>query len=445
MGWLSSTVRRKPLGAPGPPLAPLPPPQEAPRGFWRLALPVLLLLYLALAGIHARLVPLGATGYQNAPDEAAHMAYVRAVAGGQLPTRDKAAQNPIGYEWHQPPLYYWLAARLLPWGERAVRGFSVLCGLGGLLLIYRAGRLLFPNEPVLAILAAGIAALTPTHIAITSTVNNDPLLEVCFSGTLLVLLGAFLGGFTLWRAGWLGLLLGAALLTKATGLLLLPVVVLALFLLWRAGERPQDLLRGAGWMALLMLAVSGWWFVRNARLYGEPLPLRAFAASFAGTMQAQTVADRLGGWPEYLLFMTWGIFRSFWAVYGTRQDAVLGVPRFLPDQIYGVLGGVSVAGLAGLIRLHLRRRTDFTETQLYFLWILFAAVGVVAISFLAFILQYFQMQGRYLYPAMLPICLLLALGWRGVFPPRYRDLASGMLLALLAAAAAAFLRSVAPL
>src|SRR5579884_2129340 len=75
----------------------------------------------------------------------------------------------------------------------------------------------------------------------------------------------------------------------------------------------------------------------------------------------------------------------------------------------------------------------------------FAAVGVVAISFLAFILQYFQMQGRYLYPAMLPICLLLALGWRGVFPPRYRDLASGMLLALLAAAAAAFLRSVAPL
>ncbi|HZP82743.1 MAG TPA: glycosyltransferase family 39 protein, partial [Chthonomonadaceae bacterium] len=183
---MSRIARRKPLIPPAPPLSPLPPPSQPPPGLWRWALPLLLLLYLGLAVAHAQLVPLGATGYQNAPDEAAHVVYVRAVAEGRLPTRSSGEKTPNGYEWHQPPLYYFLAARFLPFGERALRYFSILCGLVGLLLIYRAARLLFPDDPIVATLAAGIAALTPTHIALTSTVNNDPLLEVCFSAALLV-------------------------------------------------------------------------------------------------------------------------------------------------------------------------------------------------------------------------------------------------------------------
>jgi 4-amino-4-deoxy-L-arabinose transferase-like glycosyltransferase len=441
---LSRATRRKPFLPPSPPLSPLPPPRQPPQGLWRWALPLILALYLGLAAWHAAVVPIGQTGYQNAPDEAAHVAYARSLAAGHLPTRASAARTPNGYEWHQPPLYYALAARFLPLGERAARCASILCGLAGLLLIYRAARLLFPDDPVLAVLAAGVAALTPTHIAITSTVNNDALLEVCFSAALLILISAFLGGFTTWRACWLGLAIGAALLTKATGLLLLPVTLLAFVLLGRGGESPKNILRGATWAGIIALSASGWWFVRNARLYGEFLPLRAFEASFAGTVQAKEIAAQLGGWPAYLLFMAVGIFKSFWAVYGTPQTALHGAWRFLPDQVYWLFGGVCIAALLGLTQLHFRRKSAFNDTQTYILWLLFATIGLVAVSFLGFILKYFQMQGRYLYPAMLSLCVLLALGWRALFPERYTSLASGLLLVLLGAISLAFLRTLTP-
>ncbi len=441
---MSHATRRKPFLPPSPPLSPLPPPSLPPKGLWRAALPLILALYLGLAAWHVAVVPIGQTGYQNAPDEAAHVVYARLVASGNLPTRAAAARMPNGYEWHQPPLYYILASRFLPFGERAARIASILCGLAGLLLIYRAARLLFPSDPILAVLAAGIAALTPTHIAITSTVNNDALLEVCFNATLLILISAFLSGLTTWRAGWLGLAVGAALLTKATGLLLIPIVLLAFALLWRGGESPKNLLRGAAWAGVIAILISGWWFVRNAQLYGEFLPLRAFEASFAGTVQAKDIAAHLGGWPAYLLFMATGIFKSFWAVYGTPQTALHGAWRFLPDQVYWLLGAVCIAALAGLIRLHFRRKSAFNDTQTYVIWLLFATVGLIVASFLGFILKYFQMQGRYLYPAMLPLCVLLALGWRGVFPERYASLASGLLLFLLGAISLAFLRTLMP-
>ncbi len=442
---MSRAPRRKPITPASPPLSPLPPPSQPPKGLWRWAVPLLLALYVALAAWHAWIVPLGANGYQDAPDEAAHIAYVHTVASGHLPTRQTAAKNPQnGYEWHQPPLYYGLAALFLPLGERALRLASLLCGLGGLLLIYRAARLVFPNDPDLASLAVGIAALMPTHIAITSSVNNDALLEVCFSATLLVLIGAFYGGFTFWRAGWLGVVIGAALLTKATGLLLLPLVALALLLLWRAGEKPQDLLRSAAWMVAVIAVVSGWWFVRNTQLYGELLPLHAFQEAFAGTAQASDMVALLGGWSPYFLFMSLGIFKSFWAVYGTARDAVVGKPSFLPMQAYWLFGAISAAALAGLVKLHFRRKTDFTETQRYVIWILIATIGLVAVSFGAFIVKYFQMQGRYLYPAMLPICLLLALGWRAILPQRHVSLASGLLLTLLTALCLAYLRTLMP-
>jgi 4-amino-4-deoxy-L-arabinose transferase-like glycosyltransferase len=407
---------------------------------------MLLLLYLGLALAHAHLVPTGETGYQNAPDEAAHVVYARVVASGHLPTQRTMASDPHGYEWHQPPLYYCLAACFVPLGEREMRLASILCGLAGILLIYQAGRLLFPNDPLLATVAAGIAALTPGHIAITSTVNNDTLLEVCFSGALLILIGALRSGFTTARAIWLGIALGAAILTKLTGLLLLPVLALALLLLWRAGEAPRLLLRGAAWTVLMALTISGWWFVRNRQIYGEWLPLHAFQQAFGGTAQARDIVAELGGsWGRYLLLVTQWTFQSFWAAYGSPQTARTGVPLFLPAQLYLLMAGVCLASLVGLARLHLRRRTAFTETQRLALCLLFATILVVTLAFLAFILRYFQTQGRYLYPAMLAICLVLALGWKAVFPPRYTPLACGMLLALLAAMALGLLRYVAPM
>lgn len=411
---------------------------------WRFALPVLLLLYLAFAGVHAALVPRGNTGYQNAPDEAAHVVFVRSVAGLHLPTHDHPtpfSDTPVpnGYEWHQPPLYYMLAAPFLLLGEQGIRLFSILCGLCALLLIHRTARLLFPSDRVLALLAVGIAALTPTHAAITSTVNNDVLLEVCFSASLFVLIGALLNGFTQRSALWLGLTIGAAILTKATGLLLLPVFGFALLLMWRSGGSLKELLRNAGMTLGIALLISGWWFVRNQVLYGQPLPLRLFAEDFGGTVQAAAAADKVGGWGAYYLQAGLVTFFSFWAVYGTAKSAIKGIPLFLPVQIYMMLGVAGLCAAAGMVRVHLQRKTLFTTAQLQSLWVCFLTIALVGLSYLAFISKYFQWQGRYLFPAMLPIVLVFAMSFRGLFSERWKNAASAALLGLIGLTALAFL------
>lgn len=442
---MSRPPRRKPLlSEPGPALSPLLPAAKTMPGSWRYAAPLLLILYILCAGLHASWVPAGQTGYQNAPDEAAHVTYARTLAGGHLPTQAQADKDVTGqsYEWHQPPLYYAWAALFLPLGPHGMRLASILPGLVCLLLLYQAVRLLLPQEPLTAVVALGIAALLPTHIAITSTINNDVFLEACFSAILLLLLQCLLRGLTLWRAGWIGIALGLALLTKATALVSLPVIAVGFLLMRRSGESVANLARAAALIVLWAVLISGWWFARNLHLYGELLPLKAFDRAFAGTMLTKDVMPRMGGAGAYAQSVTSLIFVSFWAVYGNASSARQGIQLFLPEQIYLLpLFVVAVAG-GGLMRLHFLRGKTYTEAQLLCLWLLMTAFALVALSFILFLTKYFQTQGRYLFPAMLPLCLLLALGWLAAFPVKYKALAAGCLLAMMTILALLFLSTV---
>ena len=92
------------------------------------------------------------------------------------------------------------------------------------------------------------------------------------------------------------------MLTKATGLILLPVFAFALLLMGRSGKTSRkDLARYAGMTLGIAFLISGWWFVRNQMLYGQPLPLQLFAQDFGHTVQAATMADAMGGWGAYYL------------------------------------------------------------------------------------------------------------------------------------------------
>jgi 4-amino-4-deoxy-L-arabinose transferase-like glycosyltransferase len=411
----------------------------------------LIAVYLIVGCLHAALVPTGQTGYQNAPDEAAHVNYVRILRTGRLPAKnDEVRRDGLStYEWHQPPLYYAIEAIVSGGGIRAMRFLSLLMGAGCIVLIYRLALLLLPEDPEVALLASAVAALTPGHIAITSTVNNDVLLELLFSTSLFLLVSAMRSGLNGWRAGWLGVAVGAALMTKSTALLLLPVVLLGLILLRRSGEPTSDLIRNALWFVGVVLVLTGWWYARNGVLYHEWLPIHQFEQSFQGTAQAQDVVSGkirlqtpVNGWTDYWVYVTEKSFQSFWAVFGTPLAARYGVPVFLPDPIYLLLGVVSAVAFGGLIRLHLRRSSLFTEYQIGALWLLFACIGLVALAFAAFLSHYFQTQGRYLYPAMSALSIALALGWRAAFPDRYRAIASWGLALLLGITTAVFLVSV---
>jgi 4-amino-4-deoxy-L-arabinose transferase-like glycosyltransferase len=434
----------------GPPRSPLPEAAGRPGCFTGLLLPALLLAFVVIAGVHAWRAPAGSTGYQDAPDEEAHVTFVRVVASGRLPSRQapsiSATAGRPDYEWHQPPLYYALAAPLLPFGVLGLRLFSILLGAASIVTIYAAARLLLPDRPETALLAAGIAALIPGHTAIMSSVNNDSLLELCFSVTLLLLITAQTRGFTLQRSLLLGAVLGAALLTKLTAILLLPVILLALVQKWRNGAPLRDLVRASAIVAATALVISGMWFVRNGVIYHEWLPLTAFRQSFERTAKATDIVGgqsglHVNGWVGYMGLVAQWTLQSFFAVYSTKLGSAFGMPAFLPTQLYLLAGGAAAVALGGLAMAYMRRRAEFTRIQICGLWLLAATIALVTASFALFTARYFQAQGRYFYPAMLPISVLAALGWRSAFPERYADAASVLLLATFFACCLVFLRT----
>jgi len=441
-----------------PPLSPLPPPTETLTAAWRWALALVLVAYVGLTLGHLLVTPVlpANTGSLiNAPDEPAHLGYVKILAEERrLPERGDAGTT---YEWHQPPLYYFAAFPFHGSGPRAMRFVSLLFGLGSLAFIFMAARRAFPNDAPLAVFAVGIAALLPMRQAVYGAVGNDALVELLFSAALYQVVLAFTNGFTGRRAALLGIIVGASLLTKANGILLLPIIGAALYYLWRGGESPATLARNLVYVASLAFCCSFFWYMRNIRLYHELTPVTAFMQEFAGTSKASDwigtpravdlwtgdlrsaePMDRAG----YLTLVANWTFRTTFAAYTPLRLASAGVPRFMqPPTFYLPYVALLVAALAGLTKLHFRRPADFTALQVSLVRLFWIAGALVALSFAGFIWTFFQAQGRYLYPAMLPASILIALGVRAVIPARYRDAATGLALALLGALALAFLLS----
>src|SRR5579875_2486783 len=96
------------------------PNQSGRRSLLPMPLLILLAAYLCATLTHAWLLPTGQTGYQDAPDENAHVQYIRTLSAGHLPTfrdwqNDAKKQN---YEWHQPPLIIFWRCRFIVWGIR---------------------------------------------------------------------------------------------------------------------------------------------------------------------------------------------------------------------------------------------------------------------------------------------------------------------------------------
>src|SRR5258706_227307 len=271
-----------------------------------------------------------ATGYNlgpilEGPDELQHYYYVHyLVTEGRLPQRDLPFQIK-GWELHQPPLYYVIGALIrLPVsdddydfitnqsntyfdaGTRAVDWFNhvqpgnynknrLLHGpaeefpysqsgtalAAHLLRLYSTGiglltavtcaaiyRRLWPDRPAFRLLALGITCAWPQFQYLSGVINNDNLATL--TATWCVYQCLRFQENASWRtAGLIGLGIGAALIAKANGVLLILPIGLA-YALSERRHWPK-----AGLTVAIAAAVAGWWLVLNIVTYGEPTGLRA--------------------------------------------------------------------------------------------------------------------------------------------------------------------------
>jgi 4-amino-4-deoxy-L-arabinose transferase-like glycosyltransferase len=373
------------------------------------------------------------------PDEPAHYNYVRFVAEqAAIPVLNsgdydqayleaiKAQKFPeamsidtIRYESHQPPLYYlamtpfYLAGKAAPLAERLIglRLASALLGVVLLAITYRLSREVLPDGNGLPVLATAFVAFVPQHLAMLAGVENDVLAELLLAGVALCLIRVLrfaAEGAKAERRNWwaVGLLVGLGLVTKTTTYVSAGLVAVTILLLWRQVRDVRRSLSYAIPALILALGIGAVWFVRNAAVYG-PLDWLGLARHNAVVFGQPRTLDLYG---SYLVAATYYfpiMFRSFWGQFGW-----MGVP--LDSRTYTVLLAFTVLLIFGLAVFLYRLRREpagaarsakSARLSLLGAWVAFTFVATVGYS-----LEFFQAQGRYLFPALGAIAFYLALG-----------------------------------
>ena len=235
-------------------------------------------------------------------------------------------------------------------GVHLVRWLSILLSVVTILCIYLTARELIPERPALAVAAAALVAFNPMFLYISASVHDDALANLVAAATLLVTSRLLTRGPTLRRAVMLGGLLGLALLTKLTCLLVAPTVGLALLISLNVnhdGVRWGELLRFAGAIGAVALLVGGWWLARNQIVYGEPTSMARQVKAWGGL---RPNAPNIRAAVRELGFL----HDSFWGVFGYGQ-----LP--MPKWIYALPRLLGILFLGGWTLGWARRRSQSSD------------------------------------------------------------------------------------
>lgn len=401
------------------------------------------------------------------PDEPGHLAYVTfLVRHHRLPGRIAGPRLvECAWEFHHPPLYYALTAALLrvaapeldaaldpgrlearmildrayaarvradgrwprpnaasrtfggrspamferdprdrwPWQYpyTVARGLRLAGLLWGAILVIAAHgfarAVLGPG--VWADVAAAVVALSPQAGFIVSGIGNEGMAAMWAGLTTWLAWGFVRGDRSGRRIAAVGACLGLGLLTKVT------VGSLGLWVLacgW-AGGRWRGL-AAAGLATGGAALVSGWWFARNAVVFGDPLAWQACLAVQQPFLDPHALTSAyFWSWTESSFPVR--LFRSFWGTFGwmtLRSE----------DSFYrGYLVLTVTAVAAVIVRAAAPRGPDRRDRR--------RADALLVLHLLATLAMVVQLnrsftgpQGRYLFPSLLPVAVLIAAGVR---------------------------------
>lgn len=357
----------------------------------------------------------------------ARFSEVRSSAGslyrpvtGAPPALSRLSANGNSSAGAYPPAYYACAALCYRLAYRAdvtarfyaARLSSAFLGLLTVAAAWLIGRSLFPRSRTFPAAFCLTAGLQPMNSMLGASVNNDALLIPVSAIAFAIVLASW-GTRSRLAPLALGTALGIGLLTKPQ-MIYVAAAATAMFLLRRRASLFNPVKDMLGIVAPVVL-VFGWWAVLALIRFGSPL----------GTMVFQTVREGDSSIWHYArtnLLSRSALVRAhaLWIQMYWGRFGWLDTP--FPNLVYAIILLLVLLALVGLVVAHRRRELPNGQT--------IALCGLFVLGNLAFLYaveaQYVHrfhttmLQGRYLLTALLPITVLLLVGWRGLVPGRWR-------------------------
>ena len=288
------------------------------------------------------------------------------------------------------------------------RLFAVTLFPATLILAYLTLRMLIPGRPVERLWALTGLAMLPQFMLVHTYVTNDTPTIACASLAVYLAVRGWKNGFKQSDTILLGIALGLAGLHKANGLIVAPMA--AGLIAWRLRHDLRRLLQALGTVAVIALAISGWWYARMLVIYGDPIGTATTQAALEAIDTVVPTPRKLGISPWDFALAGWleGTFRSFWAGYGVAKMG-------LPDNLYLALIAMLGVAAAGLIGRALETRGRIpTDAPLWTIFISGWTVLWLMNLLSSWTLDGVAMHGRYTYPAIVPFAALLAVGLGGI-------------------------------
>jgi 4-amino-4-deoxy-L-arabinose transferase-like glycosyltransferase len=397
----------------------------------RLAFPVLLCAFVVLALAYSVIVPLG-----EAPDEVPHFAYVQFLAQQhRLPANEGAVLG----ESFQPPLFYvtgalttfWIsqdnfqvianpdfalddpqAPNLLlhtrrealpnsgwPLAWHLVRVLSIAMGAVTVWATWQLAHEIFPGQRWIALGAASFVAFLPEFLIIRAAVNNDNLNVMLSSLGVLQLVRMLRQPLRAREGALVGVILGLAVLTKLSGLVVW-IFAAAIFLnLARQGRNNWRTVAASAALCFgIAFAILSPWMLYEQIQYSDPLGWSNILSTTPIRSSPITLADAIA--------FERGLFTSFWGRFGGMLQLSMS------DLIYAGLGALVVLALLGWVgyaRDALNHKLESSVRSLFVLTCLFWLILLVAhVRFSLSVLG--TDQGRQLFPGLPLLAVFLVVG-----------------------------------
>ncbi|HEX3025901.1 MAG TPA: glycosyltransferase family 39 protein [Clostridia bacterium] len=299
------------------------------------------------------------------------------------------------------------------------RQVSVLSGVITVFFTYKIGAKLFRKSFARYFLPVFLAFLPQFSFA-NSYTNQDSFMMMLSAVTVYLWIRGIETQWDLKTVVLTGVVSGLMLLTYLNGYVLV-VATLLIVLLTHPQKRSPEFFKKLLLCIGILLLISGWFFIRNAYYYHGDIFGLSTTTKISETKAAMgykpselisklSIRHGLGG---LLVFTNWPStsFVSFWADFGNMEIT-------LNPYYYLAIFALMLISFIGLSYRFLQKKREgiaslfSNKLAITFLFVIF---GAFALHVYYSLNCDFQPQGRYLFPAIIPIVILMTKGFEQFF------------------------------